>query len=229
MWEANPFNARCAHCGQGYFTEDNPNFCVNCGARLGAPPPRATVKRAVLAGEAAGSTVTSRMTALIFAHLPIARLPIYKRRVKLACRILIPAALVFCLCYWHSAIVGFWKLMCKHWILSALGVWLFGLAFLLTMQIIPERRLGSFFSWIDWHDEELFYAWARRGWIAILVAEILIGVFNAWVLLPSLLWYVTMWLGNCKEIDAIKQHPIATAIVICGVHLGIGIAWSIVF
>lgn len=45
-WEANPFDARCRKCGQGYYESDRPDFCPNCGNRIAAPLPSATVKKA---------------------------------------------------------------------------------------------------------------------------------------------------------------------------------------
>jgi hypothetical protein len=43
-WEANPFDARCAKCGQGYYKTAIPNFCPSCGERIGAPLPSVVVK-----------------------------------------------------------------------------------------------------------------------------------------------------------------------------------------
>ena len=42
--EANPFDARCPGCGQGYFQSDKPNFCAACGTRLTPEPPKPKVK-----------------------------------------------------------------------------------------------------------------------------------------------------------------------------------------
>lgn len=42
-WEANPFDAHCSKCGQGYYESEKPNFCPGCGGRIGAPAPKVVV------------------------------------------------------------------------------------------------------------------------------------------------------------------------------------------
>ena len=45
-WESKPFDARCPKCGQGYYESEKPDICPNCGYRIAAPEPSATIKKA---------------------------------------------------------------------------------------------------------------------------------------------------------------------------------------
>ena len=125
-WEANPFDARCPKCGQGYYESEKPNFCLNCGNRIAAPaPPVATTKapaqprrrRGGHRGASPTPTATVPVGGAVAPHLPADDFDLKKFLKVLACIVGI-----FLACWLgYYVVMWIWAALCfiaRHWIIS---------------------------------------------------------------------------------------------------------------
>lgn len=121
-FRVNPFDSKCSNCGQGYFAEEKPNFCINCGVRLFAPEPVVTVKKISRASVTTPPVSSSMGTSSSSGSVsPSARMSVSGWFwVKVICCILLAG-----LAIWggYYVIIWLWTVLCfifRHWVLSAL-------------------------------------------------------------------------------------------------------------
>ena len=213
----NPYDSKCPHCGQGYFAADRPNFCVNCGGRICAPDSNPEVEKVIRKAAAskigsASATTKTKASSSSYASRSY-KAPYDWSGVKALMKVVLWASPLVGIWLGWDKIVWFWESLCEHWFWSAVGFWLLSSCFVAIMKTRDTRNMWSCFKWIDW-DNDGFAAWQLCGVVVVFIAELFIMWFGEWVLLWWFLWYLAMWFGHSQDSDAIKNHPIATGIVV---------------